>query len=176
VRAFLDELGAVPFTEDEPLYRIGRRLLLAELALAEVRDDDLEGVALRSLAAVARQQCLSPTDREVVERVHRGAGVSGSRSSNRLAGNTMADDWTMTWSALIVRIGSDPTDDAVTWGADPIERSSVRRYLEPLEFDCALHYDPEAARRHGFTDVIAPYRRPLRDGQPGWLHMTRCTP
>jgi hypothetical protein len=26
VRAFLDELGAVPFTEDEPLYRIGRRL------------------------------------------------------------------------------------------------------------------------------------------------------
>jgi hypothetical protein len=27
--------------------------------LAEGRDDDLEGVALRSLAAVARQQCLS---------------------------------------------------------------------------------------------------------------------
>ena len=54
VRACLDELGAVPFTEDEPLYRIGRRLLFAELVLAEVRDDDLEGVALRSLAAVAR--------------------------------------------------------------------------------------------------------------------------
>ena len=59
----------------------------------------------------------------------------------------MADDWTMTWSALIARIGSDLTDGAVTWGADPIERSSVRRYLEPLEFDSALHYDPEAARR-----------------------------
>ncbi len=43
VRAILDELGAVPFTEDEPLYRIGRRLLFAELVLAEVRDDDLEG-------------------------------------------------------------------------------------------------------------------------------------
>jgi hypothetical protein len=62
----------------------------------------------------------------------------------------------VTWSALIARIGSDLTDGAVTWGADLIERSSVRRYLEPLEFDCAMHYDPEAARRHGFTDVIAP--------------------
>jgi hypothetical protein len=39
----------------------------------------------------------------------------------------MADDWTMTWSALIARIGSDLTDGAVTWGADTIERSSVRR-------------------------------------------------
>ena len=43
VRAFLDELGAVPFTEDEPLYRIGRRLLLAELVLAEVRDTTSKG-------------------------------------------------------------------------------------------------------------------------------------
>jgi N-terminal half of MaoC dehydratase len=68
----------------------------------------------------------------------------------------MADDWTVTWSAPIARIGSAHTDGAVTWGADPIERSSVRRYLEPLEFDYAMHYDPEAARRHGFTDVIAP--------------------
>jgi hypothetical protein len=83
VRAFLDELGAVPFTEDEPLYRIGRRLLFAELVLAEVRDDDLEGVALRSLAAVARQLCLSPTDREVIERVHRGAaGAPGCRQGS----------------------------------------------------------------------------------------------
>jgi hypothetical protein len=37
------------------------------------RDDDLEGVALRSFAAVARQRCRSPTDREVVAGVHRGA-------------------------------------------------------------------------------------------------------
>ena len=68
VRTFLDELGTVPFTEDEPLYRIDRRLLLAEMVLAEVRDNDVEGMALRSLAEVAREQCLSPTDREVVGR------------------------------------------------------------------------------------------------------------
>src|SRR6267154_5299603 len=66
VRAFLDELGAAPFTEDARLYRIGRRLLLAELVLAEIRDDDLERMAIRSLAEVAREQCLSPIDREVV--------------------------------------------------------------------------------------------------------------
>jgi hypothetical protein len=37
--------------------------------LAEVRDDDLEGMALRSLAEVAREQRLSPTDLEVVGRL-----------------------------------------------------------------------------------------------------------
>jgi hypothetical protein len=68
VRTFLEELGTVPFTEDEPLYRIDRRLLLAAMVLAEVRDDDLEGMALRSLAEVTREQCLSPTDPEVVGR------------------------------------------------------------------------------------------------------------
>jgi hypothetical protein len=68
VRTFLAELGAVPFTADEPLYRMGRRQLLAEMVLAEVRDVDLEGMALRSLAQEARAQCLSPTDREAVGR------------------------------------------------------------------------------------------------------------
>ena len=92
VRAFLDELGAVPFTEDEPLYGIGRRLLLAELVLAEVRDDDLEGVALRSLAAVARQQCLSPTDRGsssvfiAARRVHLGVVKGAYLSADRTPG------------------------------------------------------------------------------------------
>jgi hypothetical protein len=69
----------------------------------------------------------------------------------------MTEDWTTSWSALVARVGSDLIDGAVTWGADPIERSSVRRYLEPLEFDCALHYDRELARAKGFADVIAPY-------------------
>ncbi len=33
----------------------------------------------------------------------------------------------------------------------------MRRYLEPLEFDCALHYDGEVARQYGHADVTAPY-------------------
>jgi hypothetical protein len=71
--------------------------------------------------------------------------------------DNVADDWTGTWSQLVSRVGCDLIDGAVTWGADPVERSSVRRYLEPLEFDCALHYDPDIARANGFDDVIAPY-------------------
>jgi hypothetical protein len=67
------------------------------------------------------------------------------------------DGWKAVWDAMIARIGSDMTDGEVVWGADPIERSAVRRYLEPLELDCALHYDPEVARAHGFPEVVAPY-------------------
>jgi hypothetical protein len=61
------------------------------------------------------------------------------------------------WDSMIARIGRDVSDGEVTWGADPIERSAVRRYLEPLELDCALHHDREVARAHGYRDVIAPY-------------------
>jgi hypothetical protein len=54
------------------------------------------------------------------------------------------------WSRL--SDGSSTSPDIFT--ADPIERSAVRRYLEPLEFDCALHYDPGFARLHGYEDVV----------------------
>jgi hypothetical protein len=67
------------------------------------------------------------------------------------------DGWMAVWDPMIARIGTDVTQGEVTWGADPIERSAVRRYLEPLELDCALHHDPEVARAHGFDDVVAPY-------------------
>ena len=66
-------------------------------------------------------------------------------------------DWTATWDGMMAAVGTDLSGGRVVRGADPIERSTIRRYLEPLEFDCALHYDPEVARRHGFADVTAPY-------------------
>jgi hypothetical protein len=72
-------------------------------------------------------------------------------------GGTGDDDWASVWRPLIDRIGTDVGDGEVIWGADPIERSAVRRYLEPLELDCALHDDPEVARAYGFADVTAPY-------------------
>lgn len=67
------------------------------------------------------------------------------------------DDWAAIWEPMIARIDTDLTDGEITWGADPIERSAVRRYLEPLEFDCPLHYDADVARAHGYADVTAPY-------------------
>jgi hypothetical protein len=36
-------------------------------------------------------------------------------------------------------------DGAVTYGADPVAPADIRRVLEPLEFDCTLHYDRAAA-------------------------------
>ena len=58
---------------------------------------------------------------------------------------------------MIARVGRDVTGGEVAWGAESIDRSAVRRYLEPLEFDCPLHYDVETARLHGHAEVTAPY-------------------
>src|SRR5262245_37871816 len=85
-------------------------------------------------------------------------GTEGARAATDGASPATDDGgWMEVWEPLIARVGTDLGDGDVTWGADPIERSAVRQYLEPLEFDCALHYDPEVARAHGFSDVIAPY-------------------
>jgi acyl dehydratase len=65
--------------------------------------------------------------------------------------------WQATWEPLIAAVGTDLSAGRVTRGADPIERSTVRRYLEPLELDCPLHLDPDVARAHGHPDVTAPY-------------------
>lgn len=67
------------------------------------------------------------------------------------------DDWVAAWRPMIDRIGTDIGDGSVRWGVDPIEAGAIRRYLEPLEFDCALHTDPEVARANGHRDVTAPY-------------------
>ncbi len=34
----------------------------------------------------------------------------------------------------------------VSEGADAVEAGSIRRWLEPKEFDCAIHSDDDAAR------------------------------
>ena len=41
-------------------------------------------------------------------------------------------------------------------GPDPVERGSIRRWLEPKEFACAIHTDPEVAKAAGFDDLVAP--------------------
>jgi acyl dehydratase len=47
--------------------------------------------------------------------------------------------------------GGDPRP-----GPDAVEAGAVRRFTEPLEFGCPLHYDRAVARRHGYRDVVAP--------------------
>ena len=41
-------------------------------------------------------------------------------------------------------------------GPDAVELGSIRRWLEPKEFDCPLHYEDAAARSAGYDGVIAP--------------------
>jgi MaoC dehydratase-like protein len=68
----------------------------------------------------------------------------------------MTDDWTAQWRPVVEAVGRDFAEGETVWGADPVERGAIRRYLEPLEFDCPLHTDPEAARAAGYADVTMP--------------------
>lgn len=67
------------------------------------------------------------------------------------------ETWQEEWRPVIDAIGRDFLDGEVTWGGDPVEAGAIRRYLEPLELDCALHTDREAARAADFDDVTMPY-------------------
>jgi len=65
-------------------------------------------------------------------------------------------DWKADWQEVADAIGRDFLDGAISWGGDPVEPGAIRRYLEPLELDCALHTDPEVARSAGYRDVTMP--------------------
>jgi hypothetical protein len=66
-------------------------------------------------------------------------------------------DWQAEWDPMIAAVGTDFARESTRAGADSVERGSIRRYLEPLEFDCPLHYDDDVARAHGYEATIAPY-------------------
>ena len=44
----------------------------------------------------------------------------------------------------------------VVEGPDAVEKGSIRRWLEPKEFDCPLHYDEKTAYDVGYDGIIAP--------------------
>ena len=49
-------------------------------------------------------------------------------------------------------------------GADAVELGSIRRWLEPKEFDCPLHLDDDVARQVGYEGVVAPSTMALTYG------------
>jgi acyl dehydratase len=69
---------------------------------------------------------------------------------------TSPDEWKMAWQPMIDAVGRDFDEQPPVFIADPIDRSAIRRYLEPLEFDCPLHYDLDVARAHGYSDIVVP--------------------
>ncbi len=69
----------------------------------------------------------------------------------------MTDDWKQAWQPVIEAVGTDFLPGEAPWGADEVEKGTIRRFLEPLEFDCPLHYDREVATAYGYSDIIAPF-------------------
>lgn len=104
-----------------------------------------------------------------------------------------SSEWQRAWDGVIAAIGSD-WESTPRVGADRIEPGAVRRCLEVLEFNCALHSDPAVARAQGYPDIIVPYMATLawtlppmwqpgetlfdsaeRDAQPPTVRSSRST-
>jgi hypothetical protein len=51
-------------------------------------------------------------------------------------------------------------------GADAVEKGTIRRWLEPKEFDCPIHYDEEAAKSAGYDGIVAPATMAVTYGIP----------
>lgn len=82
----------------------------------------------------------------------------------------MGKDWKAAWQPMVDAVGKDFSDGKPIEGADVVEKGLIRRYLEPLEFDCALHYDEEVAKQHGYKTIIAPYSSIITWAQtPYWI-------
>ncbi len=75
--------------------------------------------------------------------------------------------WVRDWDPLVARIGQDlfhlpehrgwgsPRGEVI-WGAEPIEAGTLRRWLEPLEYDDPIHHDRAAAIAAGHADIVVP--------------------
>ena len=69
----------------------------------------------------------------------------------------MSDDWTQAWQPTVDVVGQDFSGGIESTAVDEIERATIRRYCEPLEFSCPLHYDEEVAKAHGYAGILAPH-------------------
>jgi acyl dehydratase len=57
---------------------------------------------------------------------------------------------------MIDAVGTEFGDGIPCPGPDAVEAGAVRKFTEPLEFGCPLHYDHDVARGHGYRDIVAP--------------------
>ena len=87
-------------------------------------------------------------------------------------------------------VGGDFSGGVQSTAVDQIELGAVRKFLEPLELDCPLHYDTDAAKQQGYRGVLAPvsgvsstwldgravaarHGQPLPAGSPARRHSAR---
>ena len=69
----------------------------------------------------------------------------------------MSEDWTQDWQPTVDVVGQDFSGGIESTAIDEIERATIRRYCEPLEFSCPLHYDEEVAKANGYAGILAPH-------------------
>ncbi len=70
-----------------------------------------------------------------------------------------------TWEEAESLLGQVIGEDV---GVDAVELGSIRRWLEPKEFNCALHTDAAAAQAAGHRDVVAPSTMVFSYGLPAY--------
>jgi hypothetical protein len=68
----------------------------------------------------------------------------------------VTSDWRAAWRPVVDAVGTDFGQGEVIEGADPVDRSALRRFLEPLEFDCPLHHDDGVAPLSSYFTFVAP--------------------
>jgi hypothetical protein len=65
--------------------------------------------------------------------------------------------WEDAWQPVVEAVGRDFGGGEVIEGADAVDPSALRRFVEPLELDCPLHHDEQIAHEHGYPGVVAPF-------------------
>lgn len=61
-----------------------------------------------------------------------------------------------TWQDLQDAVGQDFSDGHIHWAVEPMDWVAIRRFCEPLEFDCPLYHDADVARQHGYAGIPCP--------------------
>ena len=69
----------------------------------------------------------------------------------------MAEDWQDDWKPMIDAIGTDFGNDVKHVAVETVDKSTIRRFCEPLEMDCPIFYDEAVAKAHGYKGIPAPY-------------------
>lgn len=69
----------------------------------------------------------------------------------------LAAGWAAAWQPMVQAVGREFGDGRPEVWGETIQAVAVLRYLEPLELDCALHSDADAARAHGHAGITVPY-------------------
>jgi hypothetical protein len=71
-----------------------------------------------------------------------------------------------TWEEMNSFLGKEIS---TSFGVDEVTKGDIRKWLEPKEFDCPLHYDEATAQKAGYKGIVAPCTMVIPYGvEPYW--------